>query len=87
MWVIESVFLRSPNKGFWACQGDLPRNIPRGPETWVSLCNLMLKLRGILHSSAILQPTPAPALMLKESQRMEVAMILRSVSKKRDINE
>ena len=21
-WVIESVFLRSPNKGFWACLGD-----------------------------------------------------------------
>ena len=23
-WVIESVFLRSHNKGFWACLGDLP---------------------------------------------------------------
>ena len=26
----------------------------RQPETWVSLCNLMLKLRGISRSSAIL---------------------------------
>ena len=26
----------------------------RRPETWVSLCNLMLKLRGISRSSAIL---------------------------------
>ena len=29
---------------------------PRRPETWVSLCDLMLKLRGILRSSAILGP-------------------------------
>ena len=28
--------------------------MPRWPETWVSLCNLMLKLRGISRSSAIL---------------------------------
>ena len=27
---------------------------PRRPETWVSLCNLMLKLHGIWRSSAIL---------------------------------
>ena len=53
-WVIESVFLRSPNKGFWACLGDLPTDIPRRPETWVSLCNLMLELCGISRSSAIL---------------------------------
>ena len=46
-WVIESVFLRSPDKGFWACLVDLPPVKPRRPETWVSLCNLMLKLRGI----------------------------------------
>ena len=26
-WVIESVFLRSPDKGFWACLGDLPPDI------------------------------------------------------------
>ena len=44
-WVIESVFLRSPEKGFWACLGDLPPDMLRRPETWVSLCNLMLKLR------------------------------------------
>ena len=28
--------------------------MPRRPETWVSLCNLMLKHRGILRCSAIL---------------------------------
>ena len=38
--VIESVFLRSPDKGFWACLGDIP------PD--------MLKLCGIPRSSAIL---------------------------------
>ena len=53
-WVIESVFLRSPEKGFWACLGDLPPDMPRRPETWVSLFNFMLKLRGISRSSAIL---------------------------------
>ena len=53
-WVIESVFLRSPDKGFWACLADLPTDMPRRPETWVLLCNLMLILRGILHGSAIL---------------------------------
>ena len=53
-WVIECVFLRWPDKGFQACLGDLPPDMPRRPQTWVSLCNLMLKLRGILRSSAIL---------------------------------
>ena len=53
-WVIESVFLRSPDKGFWACLGDMPPDMPRRPETWVSLCNLMLNLCGISRSSAIL---------------------------------
>ena len=53
-WVIESVFLRSPDKGFWACLGDIPPDMPRRPETWVSLYNLMMKLFGILSSSAIL---------------------------------
>ena len=48
------LFLRSPDKGFWACLGDLPPDMPRRPETWVSLCNLMLKHRGISRSSAIL---------------------------------
>ena len=28
--------------------------MPRRPETWVSLCNLMLNLRGISRSSAII---------------------------------
>ena len=52
-WVIESVFLRSPDKGFWACLGDLPQDMPRRPEIWVSLCNLMLELSGIPRSFAI----------------------------------
>ena len=55
-WLIESVFLRSPNKGFWACLGDLPPDMPKRPETWVSLCNLMLKLRGISRSSSRIAP-------------------------------
>ena len=53
--VIESVFLRSPDKGFWACLGELLPDMPRQLETWVSLCNSMLKLRGISHSFAILE--------------------------------
>ena len=28
-WVIESVFLRSPGKEFWACLWDLPPDMPR----------------------------------------------------------
>ena len=31
-WVIESVFLCSPDKGFWACLGDPPPDMPRRPE-------------------------------------------------------
>ena len=54
LWVINSVFLRSPDKEFWACPGDLPWGMPRRPETWVSLYNLMLKLCGTSRSSAIL---------------------------------
>ena len=46
-WVIGSVLLRSPNKGFWPCLGDLPPDMPRRPE-------IMLKLRGISRRSAIL---------------------------------
>ena len=53
--VIESVFLRLPDKGFWACLGELLPDMPRQLETWVSLCNSMLKLRGISHSFAILE--------------------------------
>ena len=53
-WVIASVFFRSPDKGFWACLGDLPPDRPRRSKTWVSLCNLMLKHCGISRSSAIL---------------------------------
>ena len=55
-WVIENVFLRSPVKGFWACLGDIPPDMPKRPETWVLLYNLMMKLCGILRSSAILGP-------------------------------
>ena len=52
--VIESVFLCLPDKGFWACLGDLPTDMPRRSEAWVLLCNVMLKLRGISRSSAVL---------------------------------
>ena len=53
-WVIQSVVLRSPDKGFSStCLGDLPPDMPGRLETWFSLCNLMLKLRGISHSTAI----------------------------------
>ena len=53
-WFIESVFLRSPDKGFCVCLGDIPPDMPRRPETWVSLYNLMMKHHGILRSFAIL---------------------------------
>ena len=53
-WVIVSIFLHSADKEFWACLGDLPADMPRRTETWVLLCNLLLKLRGNSHSSAIL---------------------------------
>ena len=33
---------------------DIPPDMPRRPETWVMLCNLMLKLCGISRSFAIL---------------------------------
>ena len=42
------------DNGFRGYLGDLPPYMPRWPETWVSLCNLMPKLCGISHSSAIL---------------------------------
>ena len=32
-WVIESVYLCSPNKGFWACLGDPPPDMPRRPTS------------------------------------------------------
>ena len=51
---IVSVFLRSPDKGFWACLVDLPPDMARRPEFQVSLCNLMVQLSGISRSSAIL---------------------------------
>ena len=50
-WVIESVFLRSPDKGVLSMSRGYT---PRRPETWVSLCNLMLKLFVNTRSSAIL---------------------------------
>ena len=43
-----------PDKWFWACLENPPLDMPRRPETWGSLCNLMLKLCGISRSSAIL---------------------------------
>ena len=36
-------------------QMDPPPDMPRRPETWVSLCNLMWKLSCISRSSAILR--------------------------------
>ena len=39
-WVIESGFLHSPDKGFWACLEDLP---PDGRETWVQLYKTQLR--------------------------------------------
>ena len=51
-WVFESVFLRSPDKGFWACLGDLPPDMPRRPETLFSLCNLILRRSAILRSDS-----------------------------------
>ena len=53
-WVIESVFVRLFDKGFLACLGDLPPDMPRRPETCILLCNLILKHCGVLRSSAIL---------------------------------
>ena len=38
--VIESVFIRPPDKGLWACLGDLTQDMSRRSETWVSLLNL-----------------------------------------------
>ena len=49
-------FLRSPDKGFRACLGDLPPDMPRQPETWVSLCNLMLAFRTAPLSSGRIIP-------------------------------
>ena len=48
MVVSESVFLHSPDE---ACPGDLPQDMPRQPETSVSLCHLMLKHHRLLHST------------------------------------
>ena len=54
-WVFESVFRRSPDKGSYkGDKGDIPPDMPRRPQTWVSLCNLMLKLCSISRSSVIL---------------------------------
>ena len=42
-----------PIRGSGMSRGSTP-DMLRSPESWVSPCNLMLKLRGISHSSAIL---------------------------------
>ena len=73
--VIESVLLRSPDKGFWACLGDLPPDMPRRPETWVSLCNLTLKLCGISHSSGI-----ATNVMIIVTDRIKTLLFEHSVA-------
>ena len=31
--MFETVFLHSSDKGFWACLGDLPPDMPRWPES------------------------------------------------------
>ena len=49
-WVIESVFLRSPDKGFWACLGDIPPDMPRRPETWVYEYANEFKQAALLHT-------------------------------------
>ena len=59
-WVIETVFLRSPNKGFRAYLGDLPPDMSRRQETWVSLCNLMLKLCISRSSTVLGSDRPSP---------------------------
>ena len=33
-WIIESVFLRSPNKEFLVYLGDVPPDMPRRPQTF-----------------------------------------------------
>ena len=43
-----------PIRGSGHGYGDVLPDMPRRPETWVSLCNLMLKLRCISRSSAII---------------------------------
>ena len=40
-----SVFIHAPNKGFWACLGDLTVSMPRRPETRV-LCNKSMLKNG-----------------------------------------
>ena len=41
-WVIESVFLRSPDKGFWACLGDIPPDI--------AICSIYFRLYIYLYT-------------------------------------
>ena len=53
-WVIESVFLRSPDKGFWACLGDIPPDMARRPETWVFPVQFNAETLWHFRSSAIL---------------------------------
>ena len=43
--VIESVFLRSPDKGFWACLGDIPPDMPMGGPRIFVACKLFFYLR------------------------------------------
>ena len=43
-WVIESIFLRSPDKEFWACPGDSPPDMPRRQANTRRLANVVLKL-------------------------------------------
>ena len=42
-----SFSLYSPDKGIRGGLGDYPQTCPDGPETWVLLCNLMVKHCGL----------------------------------------
>ena len=47
-WVVESVFFHSPNKGFWACLGDLPPGMPRRPGAQVFSFETRLRYPWVL---------------------------------------
>ena len=60
-WHCNTRKIHLPDKGFWAWLGDLAPDMPRQPETWVLLCNLMLKRRGISRRHAILGSDSPPS--------------------------
>ena len=42
-WVNQSGFFHSPDKGLWACLGDLTPDMLRRWETWVLLYKTQLR--------------------------------------------